>query len=296
MMKSSNGSKKSNRFLILSVIGAVILVGFVSFVLLSATATTKAAVLTSDSKAGTTITSDMVTEIDVPKDTPGDYYKTTDSLVGERLTSNVKANQLIYQSDLMSSIDVSSEDSSSNFVTTSIMVPDKNALGGMLVAGDTVDISVVPNEGDAAKLAKALPGYNIDTSLDGGVYYILANVKLLDTTTAVSSSQGSNMSTATGADDSKTASSSSDSGSYYMVSVSYDDFKKLRIAEQYGTLYLNLAPGQNSEKNPLLDAMSAKVKSSLDDASVDTTKSDSTSASSSSTSSSADTTTTGSAE
>ena len=271
-MKSA---KKNNKFLIFSIVGAVVLTGFIAFVLLSATATTKAAVLNSDGKAGTTITDDMITEADVPKDTPGDFYKTKDSLVGERLTANVKAGELIYQSDLMSSINVANQDEGSNFVTTSVCIPDENALGGLLVAGDTVDVAVVPNDGDAPKLAKALPGFNIDTSLDGGVYYILANVKLLDTTTAVSTSQGSNMSSATGQDAASQVTGSSSSNkdsSYYMMSLSYDDAKKLRIAEQYGKLYLNLTPGQNKSKSPLIDAMTAPVSGSLVDASKDQTK------------------------
>ena len=85
-----------NKFLTFTIIGGVVVFAVITFVLMSVTATTKAVVLNADTSAGTTITDAMVTEIDVPKDTPGDFYKTRNSIVGERLTSNIKKNQLIY--------------------------------------------------------------------------------------------------------------------------------------------------------------------------------------------------------
>ena len=263
------GGILKNKFLLFSIVGGVIVVAIVAYVLLSLSATTKAVVLVSDATAGTTITESMVEEIDVPADTPGDFYKTADSIVGERLTTDIPAGQLIYSSDVLSSVDISSADTSENFITTMIKVADDNALGGLLTAGDVVDIAVIPSSGNTQILATALSDYNIDTSYDGGFYYILANVTILDATTAVSSSQGTTLSTATSDEDS---SSSSDS-SYYLISLSYNDYKKLRIAEQFGTLYLNLVPSQNDENDPLLEIMAAQVTGGLSDASVDDTAS-----------------------
>lgn len=263
------GGILKNKFLLFSIVGGVIVVAIVAYVLLSLSATTKAVVLTSDATAGTTITESMVEEIDVPADTPGDFYKTADSIVGERLTTDIPAGQLIYSSDVLSSVDVSSADTSENFITTMIKVEDDNALGGLLTAGDVVDIAVIPSSGNTQILATALSDYDIDTSYDGGFYYILANVTILDATTAVSSSQGTTLSTATSDEDS---SSSSDS-SYYLISLSYNDYKKLRIAEQFGELYLNLVPSQNDENDPLLEIMAAQVTGGLSDASVDDTAS-----------------------
>lgn len=259
-VSSGSGSKGSNTFLIFSIVGGLVVFALIAFVLINATATTKAAVLSADGTAGTVITSEMVEEIDVPKDTPGDFYKNRDQIVGERLTSNVKKDQLIYKSDLMSSVEVA-ENTPVNYITTSIKVDDDNALGGLLVAGDVIDVAVVPDEGNVQSLAAALPGFNVNTGVNGGIYYILSNVKLLDTTTAVSSSEGSNMSTATGSTDS----SSSQNSAYYMMSLSYDDYKKLRIAEQYGKLYLNLSPKQNETNAPLLKEMTDPVTNGLDD-------------------------------
>lgn len=253
-----------NKFLVFTIVGAVIVFSVVAYALLSATATTRAAVLNSDTPAGTTITESMVTEIDVPRDTPGDFYKSADAIIGERLTSNVKTNQLIYPTNIMSSIEVDRE-GNENFITTSIKVADDNALGGLLTAGDKVDIAVAPNDGDSQNLARALPEFNIDTSLNRGFYYILSNVTILDATTAVSSAQGSNM---TAAQSSESGSGSSDY-SYYMVSLSYNDYKKLRLAEEFGVLYLNLVPSQNDENTPLIEEMTQPVIGGLVDASVD---------------------------
>lgn len=255
-----------NKFLLFSIVGGVIVFSIIAYVLLSATATTKAVVFNSDVVAGTTITDSMVTEIDVPKDTPGEFYKTKSSVVGERTTANISKGQLIYPNNLMSSMTVkSASDDNSGFVTTTIKIPDDNALGGMLTAGDTVDISVVPKDGEVNNLAKALPGFSFDTSINGGVYFILSNVKILDSTTAVSSSNGTTMS-ATEKNDNGSAAKTDANSSYYLISLSYNDYKKLRIAEQYGTLYMSLVPKQNEENAPLLNEMSANVDGGLTDA------------------------------
>lgn len=255
-----------NKFLLFSIVGGVIVFSIIAYVLLSVTATTKAVVFNSDVVAGTTITDSMVTEIDVPKDTPGEFYKTKSSVVGERTTANISKGQLIYPNNLMSSMTVkSASDDNSGFVTTTIKISDDNALGGMLTAGDTVDISVVPKDGEVNNLAKALPGFSFDTSINGGIYFILSNVKILDSTTAVSSSNGTTMS-ATEKNDNGSAAKTDANSSYYLISLSYNDYKKLRIAEQYGTLYMSLVPKQNEENAPLLNEMSANVDGGLTDA------------------------------
>lgn len=272
--------KPINKFRLFTILGGLVVFFVVAFTLLSFTATTKAVVLNADGKAGTTITESMLDEIDVPQSTPGNFYKTKNSLIGERLTSNVKQGQLIYSSDLMSSIDVASN-SNENFVTTCVRIPDDNALGGLLTAGDVVDISVVPQDGKALALSKALPDFHIDPSLNGGVYFILSNVKILDATTAVSNAQGSNLSTVTKqtADGAANASGSAKAGdksgaSYYMISLSYNDYKKLRLAEQFGSLYMSLVPSQNKDKSPLIAEMALPVADGLTDASQDMMKDD----------------------
>lgn len=249
-----------NKFLMFSVIGGVIVVALIAFVLLSSSATTKAVVMNSSASSGTEITSDMVTVKDVPSGTPGTFYKSLDQVVGYKLTTNVKPDQLLYESDLMTSIEMQKEETPDEFITTSITLSNDQALGGLLTAGDLIDIAVVPDNVNA--LSKALPDFKIDTSNTGGFTYILSNVNLVDTTSAVSSESGSNMSTALN----NTSSSTSSSSSYYLLSLSYNDYKKLMIAQQYGKIYFNLSPKQNKGNDPLIDQMTEDIKGGLTDA------------------------------
>lgn len=248
-----------NKFMFFSVLGGVIVFAALVMFILSSGATVKAAVLNTDAKAGVTITDNMVQEIDVPAETPGDFFKSRNSLIGERLTSNVSANQLIYPGDLMSSIELVGGEKNEDYVVTSITVPDEQALGGLLTAGDVVDISVVPEDNFA--LAQALPDFGFSTAGDGGVNYILSNVTILDATTSVASEQGSNLASTI-----ETGSSTTGSASTYLISLSYNDYKKLRIADQYGKIFLNLAPEQNNDNAPLLNQMMGGVVGGLTDA------------------------------
>lgn len=239
-------------------IGGILIFALVAFVLLSATATTKAVVPIDDIAAGTTITENIVKEVDVPRSTPGNFYKTISSVLGEKTTVELKSDQLIYASDIMSKIDLSSAEND-DYITTSIKVPNDNAVGGMLSAGDVVDISVVPSTGNSPSLARALKGFNVDSSLDGGIYYILSNVTILNATTSMSSDEANSLSNTT-------ASAQEKNSAYYVISVSYNDFKKLRIAEQYGSLWLNLAPTQNENNDPLINDMQAGIQGGLTNA------------------------------
>lgn len=249
-----------NKFLLFSVLAAVLVFGIVAFVIISATATTKAVVLTQDTPAGTTITENMVQEIDVPKDTPGDYYKNIESVIGERLTSNIHKDQLLYPTNIMAAVEFVGAQND-DYVTASVILPDSQALGGLLTAGDIVDIGIVPNSGSAYQLAQVLPGFDIDDSVEGGFYYILSNVTILDATTSVSSSQGSSMSSAI-----EGVEGNNEESSYYMLSLSYNDYKKLRLADQYGLLYMNLSPSQNKDNAPLLKEMVGGVHGGLSNA------------------------------
>lgn len=241
-----------------SVLGGVIVFAALVMFILSSGATVKAAVLNTDAKAGVTITDSMVQEIDVPAETPGDFFKSRNSLIGERLTSNVGANQLIYPGDLMSSIELVGGEQNDDYVVTSITVPDEQAIGGLLTAGDQIDISVVPEDNMA--LMKALPDFDISADYSGGIAYVLANVTILDATTSVASEQGSNLASAI------EGSSTTGSASTYLVSLSYNDYKKLRIADQFGKIFLNLSPNQNKDNAPLLDQMTGGVIGGLTDA------------------------------
>lgn len=227
------------------------------------TATQKAVVLNSTQPSGTTITEGMLKEIDVPRDTPGDFKKSKQALIGERLTVNVEEGQLIYKSNVTSGIDFKKSDND-EFINCSILLDDEQAMGGLLTAGNKVDVAVMPKNNKASMLASNLPGSGIQ---EGKLSFILSNVTLLDTTTALSNQQGSTMSVATSANEE--SSSSNKSASYYMLALSYNDYKKLKIAESGGTLYLNMCPKNNDEKAPLLDQMAADVDGALTDSAAE---------------------------
>lgn len=256
----------ANKTTLFIVLGAAILVIAIAWVILSASATQKAVVLNTSAASGTTITEGMLKEIDVPRDTPGEFKKSKQSLVGERLTVNVEEGQLIYKSNVTSGIDFKTSDND-EFINCSILLEDDQAMGGLLTAGNKVDVAVMPKSNKSSILSSSLPGAHV---ADGQLTYILANVTLLDTTTALSSQQGSTMSVATG--DGQETSSSNKSASYYMLALSYNDYKKLRIAEACGTIYLNMCPKNNDEHAPLLDQMSASVDGTLVDSAPDPIK------------------------
>lgn len=247
-------SLKKNKFIIAIGIALVVLFAVIMIFVFSATATQKAVVFATDQKAGTTITEEMLTTIEVPKNADlGDYCKDANKLVGEKLGSNVNKKQLVYASSLASNLTLSSDEEHDDFITTSISVPDEYSLNGMLSAGDKIDISVVPS--DNTSLAKLLPGYGISTDVTGGSYFILSNVKIVDSTSAVSSNQGS---TVNSVNESAGNSGGSSSGSTtFFVSLNYEDFKKLMIAEQYGQLVVTMCPAQNDDDDayPLLEEM-----------------------------------------
>lgn len=254
----------ANKTTLLLVIGAFIIVAALAWLVISMTATQRAVVLNSSQPSGTTITEGMLKEIDVPRDTPGDFKKSKQSLIGERLTVNVEEGQLIYKSNVTSGIDFKKSDND-EFINCSILLDDEQAMGGLLTAGNKVDVAVMPKNNKAAMLSSNLPGTSIQ---EGKLSFILSNVTLLDTTTSLSSQQGSTMSVAT-TDGQEASSSSNKSASYYMLALSYNDYKKLRIAEANGTLYLNMCPKNNDEHAPLLDKMSAEVDGSLRDSAAE---------------------------
>jgi Flp pilus assembly protein CpaB len=242
-----------NKFLLFSVLGGIIVFCVVAFVVMNATATTNAVVLTEYASSGTTITESMVEEIKVPKETPSGFYQSKESIIGERLTTNVDAGQLIYPTNIMANVNYSTNTTTNEeYVTTCVKVANDNALGGLLTAGDFVDIGIIPT-GSTYELATFLPGFEFDASVEGGFYFILANVEILDTTTSVSNSQGS---TASAVID---GTSSDEESAYYFLSLSYNDYKKLRIAQQFGDLYFNLVPSQNDDNDPLLKQMTSGV-------------------------------------
>jgi Flp pilus assembly protein CpaB len=231
-----------NKSTILLVILGVILIGIVSFIVITSNATVKVWVPSQTITTGTQVTEDMLKQIDIPSKTPGNYIKDKSYIVGYRLKNTVDENQLFYASDFLSSWEKYNEDLSipEDFAITAIQIPDSRAVGGLITAGDYVDILGVTTD--------SVLGWG-NTATNGKkaiATYILANVRVINTNSALSESQDSGISSVTGSDG---------SGSYYIVALSYQDLKKVRQAEQEFTLWLNLVPSQNKDNDPLIQQM-----------------------------------------
>lgn len=261
--------------IIIGIIGTV-LVAVVSFLVFNSTRTTTAVMLASDQKAGTTITNDMVVVKEVPINTPGEFVHSKKEIVGYTLKNDVKKNEFIYLSSFLNNWEGFSSDKTipKDYVVTSIAIPDAQAVGGLITAGDYVDVLGVSNRGviqsfnEANGLSLEYKNYAERNQDSTQVYYVLSNVKILNTNSALSRSQGSELS-ATVNGGKKEAGDSGDKKNYYIVALSYDDYKKLRQAEQVfdGGLWLNIAPRQNRKNPPLIKQMLGQSFGPLHDAS-----------------------------
>lgn len=270
MAKSKNMSKfAQNKFLYALIAGGVILFAIIAFVIISFTTTVKAVVPNQTIPAGTKIDASMLQTIDVPSNTPGNgqYLTNAENIIGQKLKVTVDKNQLIYIHDVMTSFsDFTNEDIPDDYIITTINIPSNRAVGGLITAGDTVDLLGIPKTNyatiDAQTMANNL-GAISETSYGANgehVYWILANVKVLETDSTLSQSQDSSISNVTAEDDSNS------DGANYVVALSYSDYKKLRLAEQYLDMWMNIAPVYNEENGPMLELMTDSEITTLMDA------------------------------
>lgn len=261
--------KKTNKLFILLMAAGIILFAVIAFILVRATSTVTAIVPNQEISAGTRIDNTMLKTIEVPVNTPQGYITDVSSLEGQKLKVSVSENQLLYVNDVMSSWEDFSDGTSipDDYVVTSIQIPSNRAVGGMITAGDTVDILGVPNAEYKTTSKETLANYlgGISENAYGAegmnVYWVLANVKILETDSTLSTSNESSISTVTEEE------SSSSEGAFYIVALSYNDYKKVRLAEQYLDLWMSIAPEYNNENGePMLDVMNQQDVKALDDA------------------------------
>lgn len=261
--------KKTNKLFILLMAAGIILFAVIAFILVRATSTVTAIVPNQEISAGTRIDSTMLKTIEVPVNTPQGYITDVSSLEGQKLKVSVSEDQLLYVNDVMSSWEDFSDGTSipDDYVVTSIQIPSNRAVGGMITAGDTVDILGVPNAEYKTTSKETLANYlgGISENAYGAegmnVYWVLANVKILETDSTLSTSNESSISTVTEEE------SSSSEGAFYIVALSYNDYKKVRLAEQYLDLWMSIAPEYNNENGePMLDVMNQQDVKALDDA------------------------------
>lgn len=267
------GKIKENKFLLVLILVGLIIFGFVASILLKANKKITVVVPNGTIEASTMVTTDMLKEVEISADTPGNFIRNPSSIVGSRLKNTVAENQLLYESDFMSSWTdyTQAEDVPDDYIITSIQVPDDRACGGIITAGDYVDILLVDEDKDKNK--NTTNGEYVEETVPANVWlnntntnanFILANVLILTTDSALAASQESDMSTVQG-----TAASGGSDGSYYVIALSYNDYLKLRIADSAGgSIWMNICPAQNSEKNPLINQMASKKFAYLHDAQV----------------------------
>lgn len=258
--------KKKNKFINLPVIiGIIIFVG-IAFVVISSGSTVKAVVPNQQINAGTRVDKSMLKVIDIPSKTPGDFITDVKSLVGQKVKMTVEEDQLLYVNNVMSAWDDFSEgnDIPEDYIVTSMQIPANHAVGGLITIGDIVDVLGVPKSSYHSSSQDTMDNYLGEIAEDSygadgvNLYWILANVKILETDSTLSQSNESSISGVVGEETS--------GGNYYIVALSYEDYEKLRLAEVYLDLWLNISPEQNAENGPLLDAMKNAVPKAIQDA------------------------------
>lgn len=248
-----------NKVIIFIVIIGFIITGVVSSALLSANQTIRIWVPSRPISAGTIVTQDMVKQIDYPARAVGGYIENRNLIIGYRLKNSVDVDQLFYPNDFIAAWESYSQDIDvpEDFVITSMQIPNERACGGLIVAGDTIDVLGVSKGGRVS-------GFDEKSAINGrerigtNVYYILSNVKIINTNSALSQSQGYELN--------DILEGASGGGQFYIVALSYDDAKKLRQAEGSLELWLNIAPRQNVDNEPLISQMVGQSWSGLHDA------------------------------
>lgn len=260
--------KKGNKMFTLLIICGILLFSIVAFVVIKSTRTVSAIVPNQLIAAGTNIDETMLKTVQVPVNTPKGYITDKSSILGQKIKVTVQENQLLYVNDIMSSWDDFSDGESipDDYVVTSIQIPANRAVGGLITAGDSVDILGIPNANYNTTSKETLNNYLGDISKNSygaegmNLYWVLANVRILETDSSLSSSNESAISAVT-----EDGGGSSAEGDYYIVALSYDDYKKVRLAEQYLDLWMSITPEYNTENGPMLDVMNESIIKELQD-------------------------------
>ena len=218
--------------------------------------------------SGTVIEESMLQTIQIPANTPKGFITDKSSIVGQKFKSEVSENQLLYINNLVSTSDYRDGNNiPKDYIITTIQLPPERSVGGIVSAGESVDILGLPNAtyntatseqmenalGDMAKDAYGADGEK--------AYWILSNVKILDVN-PVDSNTSSNSSSKDG-DSEQTIDSS---GAYYVIALSYNDYKKLRLSEEYLDLWMNISPSNNKDNGANIDDMKERVIQELKDA------------------------------
>lgn len=263
-------NSKDNIFFKILIVCGILLFAIIAFLVIKSTSTVNAIVPNQKITVGLKIEKSMLKISAIPSNTPKGYITDMSTLVGQKLKVTVNENQFLYVTDVMSSWDDFNEGKAipSDYIVTSIQLPSNRAVGGLITAGDTVDILGIPNDQYKTITKETLNNYLGAMSKNSygaqgiNTYWILSNVKILETDSTLAQTNQSSISTVTQSKEGKSSGSSGE-GNYYIVALSYNDYKKLRLSEQYLSLWMNISPAQNNENEPLLGDMQENVINEL---------------------------------
>lgn len=267
------GKIKENKFLFILILIGIAIFAFVANFALNANKKVTAIVPNGTIEASTIVTDSMLKEIEISVDTPGNFIRNRSSVIGSRVKNTVNENQLLYEGDFMSSWTdfTEAEAVPDDYIVTSIEVPDSQACGGIITAGDYIDVLLVNKEdknGDNSEsMDKELtPADTWLNSTNTNANYVLANVLVLSSDSALAASQESDVSTLQ--NNGSGSSSSSNDSSTYIIALCYNDYLKLRIADssEGSEIWLNICPARNKESGPLIEQMVSNKFAYLHDA------------------------------
>lgn len=246
-------------------IGAV-LFAVILFIVLSSTRSITAIVPNQSIAPGTTITPNMLKAIEIPANTPSGYITDENSLIGQKIKIQVDEDQMLYSTNVQTSFNMfgNNVEIPENYILTNINIPDSNAVSGLISAGDNVDIAGIPTSNylnaSVEDMEKNLGGISENKFGANGIngYWILGNVKILQSF----KSQVEQANVTSGETETTETGTGVEQGSY-IVALSYADYKKILIAQQYLDLYMNVGPRsgfdielmkEGDNLNPLIDA------------------------------------------
>ena len=253
---------KGNVFFKILIVCGVLLFSIIAFIVIKSTSTVSAIIPNQKITVGTKIEKSMLKTKEIPSNTPKGYITAMSTLVGQKLKVTVNEDQFLYIGDVMTSWNDFNEGKAipDDYIVTSIQLPSNRAVGGLITAGDSVDIIGVPNSEYKTATKDTLNNFlgpiskNSYGAQGTNLYWVLSNVKILETDSTLAQTNQSSISTVTQGQAGKSSGSSGD-GNYYIVALSYGDYKKILLSEQYLDLHMNICPAQNKGKDPLLNIM-----------------------------------------
>lgn len=266
MARKEKANKTRRRFgnekgrLMTLVISGAMLLALVGYVILSANISVAAYVPSQTIKAGTTITPAMIKKVNIPAKTPAGYITDPRSLVNQKLKIDVQPNELVYSSNVQTNINLFGNDVRipKGYIITNLQIPDEQAVGGILSTGDSVDIAGVPNPNYQSTGADAMKSYlggmgndSFGTSSGVNGYWVLNNVKILQSTSSAEAASATASKSDNKNSDTSSNSKVKTAAGTYIVAVSYADYKKILIAQQYLSLYLSKVPAGGYNKSDI---------------------------------------------